>query len=123
MDAHELICPGCGRVHPPSERFCGSCGMPLVHAGAGEAEPSERQRRARKIKPQYTEGPLVEVARAGDQPQAEFIANLLLEEGIPCLVRNAIGGYSPMIGRRALMVPQSAAQAAREVLAYERPQR
>jgi len=121
MDAEVLICPSCAREHAASERFCRVCGMPLVHAGAAEHQATERQRRARKIKPQYTQGELVEVARAGDQPQAEFIANLLLEEGIPCVVRNAIGGYSPMIGSRAVMVPESAAEAAREALAYERP--
>jgi hypothetical protein len=121
MGAQELVCPSCERLYPASERFCEDCGMPLVHLIGGELDASERQRRARKIKPQYTDGELVEVARAGDQPQAEFIANLLLEEGIPCVLRNSIGGYSPMIGRRHVMVPESAAQAAREVLAYERP--
>ncbi len=121
MRADVLVCPGCAREHPPSERFCEACGMPLVHAAGAEHRATERQRRARKIKPQYTEGELVEVARANDQPQAEFIANLLLEEGIPCVLRNSIGGYSPMIGPRAVMVPESAAQAAREALAYQRP--
>ena len=121
MDVEELVCPACERLYPASERFCEACGMPLVLAAGAEHPASERQRRARKIKPQYTEGKLVEVARAGDQPQAEFIANLLLEEGIPCVVRNAIAGYSPMIGSHAVMVPESAAQAASEALAYERP--
>jgi Putative prokaryotic signal transducing protein len=120
-DAEEVVCPSCDRVYPASERFCEDCGMPLVHLAGGELHANEAQRRARKIKPQYTEGELVEVARAGDQPQAEFIANLLLEEGIPCVVRNSIGGYSPMIGPREVMVPESAAQAARELLAFERP--
>jgi Putative prokaryotic signal transducing protein len=121
MDAEPLVCPSCGRAHPASERFCEACAMPLVHAGGGGPPTSDRRRRARKIKPQYTEGELVKVAFARDQPQAELIANLLLEEGIPCVVRNSIGGYSPMIGSREVMVPESAAQAAREALAYERP--
>ncbi|HTW42300.1 MAG TPA: DUF2007 domain-containing protein [Solirubrobacteraceae bacterium] len=127
MASDGLLCPSCAREYSSSERFCEVCGMPLVYATGSssstkrEHPASERQRRARKIKPQYTEGKLVEVARAGDQPQAEFIANLLLEEGIPCVLRNAIGGYSPMIGPRAVMVPESAAEAAREALAYERP--
>jgi hypothetical protein len=95
--------------------------MPLVHAHGAEHRASERQQRARKIKPQYTDGQLVVVARANDQPQAELIANLLLEEGIPCVVRSSIAGYSPMLGGRELLVPQSAEQAAREALAYERP--
>jgi hypothetical protein len=95
--------------------------MPLVHPTAIEHEASERERTARKIKPQYTEGPLVQVAYAEHQPEAEFIAGLLLEEGIPCLLRNSIGGYSPMIGPREVMVPESGAEAAREALAFQRP--
>jgi len=121
MTAEPLHCPSCAREYPASERFCEACGMPLVHEAGAVHEATERQRRARKIKPQYTEGPLVEVALVHDQPQAEFIANLLLEEGIPCVVRNVIGGYSPVIGAREVMVPESGAQAAREALAYERP--
>jgi hypothetical protein len=122
MDAQDtIICPMCGRGHPPSERFCERCGMPLVHPAESEHEASERQRRARKIKPQYTDGPLVKVAGAKSQPEAEFIAGLLLEEGIPCLLRNSIAGYSPMIGPREILVPESGAEAAREALKWERP--
>jgi hypothetical protein len=117
-----LVCPACALQHPPSERFCRACGMPLVQiAGGAEQTLSERQRKARKIKPQYAEGELVKVALAESQPEAEFIAGLLLEEGIPCLLRNSIGGYSPMIGPREVMVPASGAQAAREALKWERP--
>jgi Putative prokaryotic signal transducing protein len=111
-----LVCPSCALEHAPSERVCEACGMPLVQLAHESHDASERQQRARKIKPQYTEGELVRVARAGDQPQAEFIANLLLEEGIPCLLRNQIGGYSPMIGPRDILVPASGAEAAQEVL-------
>ncbi|HTA12867.1 MAG TPA: DUF2007 domain-containing protein [Solirubrobacteraceae bacterium] len=121
MEAEELVCPSCARAHAASERFCRACGMPLVHPDGGELHASELQQRARKVKAQYTEGPLVKVALAHDQPQADFIANLLLEEGIPCILQNVIGGYSPMIGPREVMVPESAAEAARETLAYQRP--
>jgi hypothetical protein len=96
--------------------------MPLVHAGAVEQQASERQRRARKIKPQYAEGPLVKVARAETQPEAEFIAGLLLEEGIPSVLSALIAGYAPMIGPRDVLVPESGAQAAREALKWERPE-
>lgn len=120
--AEELIvCPACSQAHPPSERFCEACGMPLVHVPGAESKVSERQRKARKIKPQYTEGPLVEIARVKNQPEAEFIAGLLLEEGIPCLLRNSIGGYSAVIGPREVLVPESGAEAAREALRWERP--
>jgi hypothetical protein len=121
MADEHLVCPSCAREHSADERFCEACGMPLVHARGAEHPASERERRLRKIKPQYTEGELVQVALAESQPQAEFIANLLLEEGIPCLLRNSIGGYSPMIGPREVMVPESAAEAAREALAYQKP--
>ncbi len=95
--------------------------MPLVHLHGGEQPASERQQRARKIKPQYTEGELVKVAEVANRPEADFIANLLLEEGIPCLLRNPIGGYGGLIGPREVMVPASAAEAAHEALAYQSP--
>ena len=120
MEGELIICPTCAQAHPPSERFCDACGMPLVHSGGAEHAASERQRTARKIKPQYAEGPLVKVARVNNQPEAEFIAGLLLEEGIPCLLRNSVAGYSPLIGARDVMVPESGAEAAREALAFEK---
>ncbi|HLH13281.1 MAG TPA: DUF2007 domain-containing protein [Solirubrobacteraceae bacterium] len=125
MAGEQLLCPSCGRVHPASERFCEACAMPLVHAGGGELEASDRRRRARKIKPQYAEGELVRVARAGNRPEAEFISNLLLEEGIPSMLRPAfgaaIGGYAPEVGALEVLVPASGAAVAREALAYQTP--
>ena len=85
------MCPGCARTYPRSERFCADCGMPLVFVPGPKREASERQRKARKIKPQYAEGALVKVARAQNQPEAEFIEGLLLEEGIPCMLRRSSG--------------------------------
>jgi Putative prokaryotic signal transducing protein len=119
MEADLLVCPTCARAHPPSERFCEACGMPLVHAARAEPAASERQRKARKIKPQYTDGKLVKVARAENLVQAEFIAALLLEEGIPCMLRGSIAGYAPVVGQRDVLVPESGAQAAREALKWE----
>jgi hypothetical protein len=125
MTGEALVCPTCSRAHPPSERFCEACGMPLVLAsGAPPPEASERQQTARKIKPQYAEGPLVKVARAESQPEAEFIAGLLLEEGIPSMLRRA-GGFDVAeflaAGPRDVLVPESGAEAAREALSWERP--
>ncbi len=124
MDAGRLRCPSCEREHPASERFCERCGMPLVAAGAGAEEPavSERRETARKINPQYTEGRLVKVARGGSQPEAEFIAGLLLEEGIPSMLIRSGGADVPdfmAAGPRDIMVPESGAQAAREALAFK----
>ncbi len=73
----------------------------------------------RKVKPQYTEGELVYVARAGNQAEAELIQNLLLEEGIPSTVRRSMGFDVPdfmAAGPRDVLVPQSGAEAARDVL-------
>jgi hypothetical protein len=92
--------------------------MPLVNPEGDEPAVSERQQTARKIKPEYAEGELVKVARARDLAQAEFIAGLLLEEGIPSLLRASIAGYSPMVDPRDILVPQSGAQAASEALAW-----
>jgi hypothetical protein len=94
--------------------------MPLVSASAGVAEQAvgERRETARKIKPEYAEGDLVKVAHADDLAQAELIAGLLLEEGIPSMLRGSIAGYAPLVDPRDIMVPQSGAQAAREALAF-----
>jgi hypothetical protein len=119
----QIVCPSCGREHPPTERFCAACGMPLVHASGGEQQAGERRRTARKIKPEYAEGPLVKVAQVGSQPEAELVAGLLLEEGIPSMVRRAGGSDVAEFlaaGPRDVLVPESGAQAAREALAYER---
>ena len=114
-----LVCPGCSRTHPRSERFCAVCGMPLVNLPGPRPAASERQRKARKIKPQYAEGRLVRIARAENQIEAEFIEGLLLEEGIPCVLSGLIAGYAPVVGPRDVMVPESGAQAAREALAWD----
>jgi hypothetical protein len=116
-----LVCPSCARSFSADERFCPDCGMPLVHAGAeAEAMPvSERHERARKIKPQLTEGRLVRVAGARNQAEAEFIQGLLLEEGVPSMLRRSAGFDVPdflAAGPRDVLVPEAALATAREVL-------
>jgi hypothetical protein len=91
--------------------------MPLVQDGLAAQELSPAQLRARKIKPQYTEGRPVCVARARNLAEAEFLAGLLLEEGIPSYSNSAIAGHGGLAGRRDVLVPESAAEAAREALA------
>jgi hypothetical protein len=95
--------------------------MPLVLGGAEREEPamSEAHERARKIRPDYTHGELVRVAGARHQAEAELIQNLLLEEGIPSIFRRSIGFDVPdflAAGWRDVLVPESAVEAAREVL-------
>lgn len=117
-----LVCPSCGTGHPGSERFCPDCGLPLVHApgvGDGTGPVSERRERLRKIKPQYSEGDLVRVTGARHQAEAEFIQGLLLEEGVPSMLRRSRGFDVPdflAAGPRDVLVPASGAGAAREVL-------
>ncbi len=119
--AEPLTCPRCSTTHPPEERFCPDCGMPLVYSGGEEqVEPlTERHERARKIKPQYAEGDLVRVAGGRNQVEAEFIQGLLLEEGVPSTLRRTAGFDVPdflAAGPRDVLVPESGALAAREVL-------
>jgi hypothetical protein len=119
MAEEALLCPSCGDSHPPSDRFCARCGMPLVHSGGSEYQASERQRRVRKIKPQYSEGDLTQVVGARNQVEADFIQNLLLEEGIPSMQRRARGFDVPdflAAGPREILVPASGVPAARDVL-------
>src|SRR5581483_2071083 len=114
-------CPSCGTTHPLDLRFCPDCGMPLTYAGhAGVDQPiTDRHERARKVKPQYTEGDLVRVAGARNQAEAELIQGLLLEEGVPSMLRRTRGFDVPDMlaaGPRDVMVPASGAATAREVL-------
>jgi hypothetical protein len=119
-DRAPLVCPTCASTYPPEERFCPDCRMPLVHGAAGAEEPvSEARARARKIKPQYAEGDLVRVTGARNQAEAEFVQGLLLEEGVPSMLRRARGFDVPdylAAGPRDVLVPASGATTAREVL-------
>jgi Putative prokaryotic signal transducing protein len=80
------------------------------------------RQRARKVRPQYADGPLVRVARARHQAEAEMIENLLLDQGIPALAKRSGGFDVPdflAAGPRDILVPASGAEAAREVLGVE----
>jgi hypothetical protein len=94
--------------------------MPLVPNGEILEEPtSEAHERARKIEPKFTRGPLVRVAGALQQPEAEMIQGLLLDEGVPSVVRRAAGFDVPdflAAGPRDILVPESGAEAARGAL-------
>jgi hypothetical protein len=115
-----LVCPACGRGHGDDARFCERCGVPLVpEGGPYEAQLDSAGERARKIKPQYAEGELVRVKVARQQPEAEFIQSMLLEEGIPSTLRRTRGFDVPEMlaaGPRDVLVPASGVTAAREVL-------
>jgi Putative prokaryotic signal transducing protein len=95
--------------------------MPLVQPGRESLdEPlSEAHGRARKIEPRYTEGRLVRVAGGRNQAEAELIQGLLLEEGIPSMLRRTAGFDVPdylAAGPRDVLVPEAGSEAARELL-------
>jgi len=116
-----LACPTCALRYHLDQRFCAKCGMPLVYVGSDPIERpvDEAHGRARKIDPRYTEGELVRVAGGRNQAEAELIQGMLLEEGVPSILRRSAGFDVPdflAAGPRDVMVPQSGAGVAREVL-------
>ena len=114
----ELVCPGCGERFDANDRFCPRCSLPLI-SDAPAPEVSERHRRARKVKPQLSEGELVRVAGARNLAEAEFIQGLLLEEGVPSMLRRSAGFDVPdflAAGPRDILVPITGRDTAREVL-------
>jgi hypothetical protein len=120
MAPEPLACPRCAARHSLEERFCRECGMPLVYVGRGEQEPiTDAHGRARKIKPQFSRGELVRVAGGHNQAEAELIQGMLLEEGIPSMQKRTRGFDVPdflAAGPRDILVPESAYEAARELL-------
>jgi hypothetical protein len=122
VKAPALVCPGCGSRFGGDERFCPDCHLPLALDDDGRAElaaVSPSHERARKIKPQLSEGRLVRVVGARNQAEAEFIQGLLLEEGVPSLLRRSAGFDVPdflAAGPRDILVPLAALDTAREVL-------
>jgi hypothetical protein len=117
-----LRCPVCNRRFADQERFCPDCKVPVAYGGGSDEPddaPGERHQRARKIKPQLGEGKLIHVAGARNQAEAEFIQGMLLEEGVPSLIRRSAGFDVPdflAAGPRDLLVPESGVATAREVL-------
>ena len=121
-----LVCPFCARRYGLAERFCAQCGMPLVYSGPASAEEpvDERRERARKIRPEFTRGELVRVAGGRHQAEAELIQGLLIEEGVPSVLRRTRGFDVPDMlaaGPRDVLVPASGAEAARELLGTASP--
>ena len=112
------VCLSCGSRYEGDERFCPTCKVPLT-SGEPTWPVSEAHARARKLKPQLTEGKLVRVAGGRNQAEAEFIQGLLLEEGVPSLLRRSAGFDVPdfmAAGPRDILVPEAGVSTAREVL-------
>nr|MBA3359720.1 hypothetical protein [Thermoleophilaceae bacterium] len=71
------------------------------------------------IDPRFTEGELVRVAGGRHQAEAELIQGMLLEEGVPSMLRRSPGFDVPdflAAGPRDVFVPEAGAEAARQVL-------
>ena len=95
--------------------------MPLVRPGseALDAPLSEAHGRARKIDPTLSEGDLVRVAGGRNQAEAELIQGLLLEWGVPSILRRTAGFDVPdflAAGPRDVLVAESGLETARAVL-------
>ncbi len=93
--------------------------MPLAFAAGPLDTTGERTSARARSSREYSEGELVTVATGRNQAEADFVANLLLEEGVPSLVRRSRGFDVPDMlaaGPRDVLVPRSGEQAAREIL-------
>ncbi len=91
----------------------------MLQAPSGGVRVSTARAQARKIKPQLAEGELVRAAWARNQSEAEFIQGLLLEEGVPSVLRRSAGFDVPDMlaaGPRDILVARSGMATAREVL-------
>jgi hypothetical protein len=121
IDSDSLVCPRCALAHSIDERFCRNCGMPLVYAGTREEEPiTDAHERARKVRPQFARGDLVRVTGARNMADGEMIQSILLDHGVPSMLRRARGFDVPdflAAGPRDVLVPESGYETAREVLA------
>jgi hypothetical protein len=121
MPSEPLVCPSCASTYPLEARFCSQCRMPLVYSGADrlQAPSTDRHERVRRIKPQFAHGELVRVAGGRNQAEAEFIQGLLLEEGVPSLLKRTRGFDVPdylAAGPRDVLVPAAGVETARDVL-------
>jgi hypothetical protein len=115
-----LACPRCALGHDLGERFCRNCGMPLVYAGGREQEPiTDAHERARKVNPQMAQGELMRVTGGRNLSEAELIQGILLDQGIPSILRRTRGFDVPdflAAGPRDVLVPESGYAAARALL-------
>jgi hypothetical protein len=94
--------------------------MPLVYAGAREQEPvTDAHEKARKVNPQFARGELMRVTGGRNLSEAELIQGILLDQGIPSILRRTRGFDVPdflAAGPRDVMVPESGYEAARRLL-------
>jgi hypothetical protein len=94
--------------------------MPLVYAGDREQEPiTDAHERARKVRPQMARGELRRVTGGRNLSEAELIQGILLDQGIPSILRRTRGFDVPdflAAGPRDVLVPESGYEEARRLL-------
>ena len=93
--------------------------MPLIVAGGSEEPLTQAHAEARKIHPRYARGDLQRITVVPNLSEAELIKGMLLEQGIPSLIRRSAGFDVPdflAAGPRDILVPAAGAEAAREML-------
>ena len=119
-DPGPAVCPSCGAEAGPGRALLPARARCRWRSPPGRSTTTgERHERARKIRREYSEGEPVTVATGRNQAEADFVANLLLEEGVPSLVRRSRGFDVPDMlaaGPRDVLVPRSGEEAAREIL-------
>jgi hypothetical protein len=74
---------------------------------------------ANKVDPRFAQGDLVRVAGGRNQAEAELVQNILLDNGIPSVLRRTRGFDVPdflAAGPRDVMVPQSGYEEAARLL-------
>ncbi len=116
--------PAATGAHPAERALLRGLRDAARAAGTEEEEPDERRRRARKIKPEYSQGPLVKVGRASNLAEVEMIEALLLEQGIPSIGRSSGGLDVPdfyLGGGATSWSPSPAPRRRAETLAPMRP--
>ena len=95
--------------------------MPLVHADDAEQAPLDTaHEQARKIHPRFARGELLRVTVASNLAEAELIKGVLLEQGIPSLIRRTAGFDVPdflAAGPRDVLVPEAGFETAKALLA------
>ncbi len=77
-----------------------------------------------RVRPEFAKGALTKVGWARNQAEAELMEGLLLDQGIPSLVRRSGGFDVPdflAAGPRDILVPATGAALARELLGTPEP--
>jgi pimeloyl-ACP methyl ester carboxylesterase len=94
--------------------------MPLVYSGTRELEPvTDAHEVARKVRPQFARGELRRVTGGRNLSDAELIQGILLDQGIPSILRRTRGFDVPdflAAGPRDVLVPESGYAEARRLL-------